>query len=115
MNDEWPDDASLRRALSAWRADVELPPDFRGAVWSRIRRREERRAGRWLWIGETVNWLLGDIRLAAAVPAMAVAIGFLLVWWHDRPNAPSPERRHQIAYVDSLDPYALAARRMERP
>lgn len=115
MKDERQDDPSLRRTLSAWRADVDLPLDFQRSVWDRIRRRDERRAGRWLRLGEAVSWLGADLRLAAAAPALAVAIGFLLGLRHDRPPATGAEGAFQIAYIDSLDPYALASRHRESP
>lgn len=115
MKDQRPEDPSLRRAMSAWRAEVEIPPDFRGAVWRRIRRREEHRADGWLRLGDAVNQLLGDFRLAAVVPALAMAIGFLLGRFHDRPTSADSERFYQLAYVDSLDPYVLASRHREGP
>ncbi len=115
MKDERQYDPSLRRALSAWRADVDLPLDFQRSVWDRIRRQEERRASRWLWLGEAVNWLAADLRLAAAAPALAVAIGFLLGLRHDPSPDADAKNAYQIAYVDSLDPYALASRHREGP
>lgn len=115
IKDERQDDPSLRRTLSAWRADVDLPLDFQRSVWDRIRRRDERRAGRWLRLGEAVSWLGADLRLAAAAPALAVALGFLLGARQDRTGSIDTERGFQTAYVDSLDPYALASRHMEAP
>lgn len=105
----------LKQALGAWRTDAAMPCDFQSGVWSRIRRREELRAGRWLWIAEAVDWLLGDVRLAGVFPALALAAGFLLGLWHDRVDGRTPDREVHVAYVDSLDPYVLAARLREGP
>jgi hypothetical protein len=115
MESEQKDDMALKGAMAAWRADVATPPDFRAAVWRRIRQRQELREGRWLWFAEAAHWLLGDMRLAAALPVLAVAAGFVLGQWHDRKSAWDAQKHLQVAYAESLDPYAIAARHLEGP
>lgn len=115
MKVERSDDPSLRQALRAWRIEVDLPPGFQAGVWHRIRHDQERRAGRWMWLGQSLEWLMGDIRWAAALPTLALAIGFLLGLRHDGNRDRGLEDKFQIAYVESLDPYALAARHLEGP
>ncbi|HPA21142.1 MAG TPA: hypothetical protein PLU30_25590 [Verrucomicrobiae bacterium] len=108
-------DPELGRAMNAWRVDVEVPPGFQANVWRRIRLNEERRKGRWLWLRQACEWLAADIRFAAALPALALIAGFVLGMWHDKAAGTDPRTQFQIAYVDSLDPYTLAAQHVEDP
>jgi hypothetical protein len=115
MNEKSTDDPALKKAISAWRVDVELPPGFQANVWRRIRLNEERRKGRWLWFDQACECLASDIRFAVALPTLALIIGFGLGMWHDHARATDPRKQFQITYVDSLDPYTLAAQHAEDP
>lgn len=109
MKNKSSEDSDLNRALGAWSIDAEIPPGFRAGVWRRIRLQEERRAGRWLWLGWAIERLSSDVRYAAAIPALAIVFGFLLGFWNQKATA-HPDAHFQVAYMDSLDPYMLAER-----
>ena len=93
------DSDDLSRALADWRVDPQPNPNFRPAVWERIRKRN-----RDTWAAYVQAHLLGWSAAAALAVVAATLTGHSLA----RAQIDAEREQMVVSYLSNLDPRVLA-------
>ena len=98
MNDE------LKKKLTLWKVQPEIPPGFRRGVWNRIAAREAKSSKVLFGSLLAIPWLTAP-RLAACAFAVSVLTGIGLGLIESASANTESWKTLEAKYVQSIDPY----------
>jgi len=97
-------DDELKKRLSSWRVQPEIPPDFQRGVWSRIAARESKSSNDSLLGLFSLNWLTQP-RLAVLALVLGGFIGAAFGLVESGQANTKNWKVLEAKYVQSVDPY----------
>ena len=99
----------IRSALREWKVDDPLPHNFKGKVWDRIAKGEEKRETPLAWWAQ-LGQLLTRPAVAAGYLALVLLAGITAGYWQGREAVSSIDAQLRARYVQAVDPYQTARR-----
>lgn len=94
----------IRSALSEWKVDDPLPRNFKGKVWDRIVRAEEKRQVPLGWWTQ-VSQLLARPAVTVGYLAVLLLAGITAGYWQGQEKLSSIDAQLSARYVQAIDPY----------
>ena len=99
----------IRSALQEWRVDDPLPHNFKGKVWDRIAKTEEKRRAPLAWWMQLGQLLTRPV-VAAGYLAVLLLVGLSAGYWQAQEKVSSIDAQLSARYVQAVDPYQTARR-----
>ncbi len=112
---EYPANDPLRQVLHEWRVETAPPPRFAEGVWRRIEREQRAEISPWTVLGRSLSGWLARPVFASAYVALLLAAGLAFGFFQAEDKVEHASAAHRSQYLQSVNPYFVAAQHPAAP
>lgn len=99
-------DENLKRQLSAWNVEIEVPPRFQSEVWAKIAAREKTQHAWWESLRDIFATAFAQPQMAGAVVALGLALSVGTAFFKAQDSNALMGRELESRYVATINPLA---------